>query len=441
MNKYLLTGIIALFLFIQTPFSQNTPSSKDTILETATLETCILYAQIHKPLIQQSLLDQETTELAIKGKLADWYPQINLDYNLQHIFQLPTSFSNNNYFQSGTLNTSTAAFSVSQSIFNKDLFLARQSANEVRNQSKLSLENNKIQLVVTVSKAFYDVLLSQKQINVLQADIIRLETSYKNAFNQYKDGIVDKIDYKRASIALNNAKAQLKNQQEFLKTKEAILKNAMGYSANGNFTLVYDTIKMQNELLLDTLQTINYSNRIEYKQLETVRHLQEFNLQYAKYGYYPSVSAFGNYNFNFLNNNFGKLYGTNFPNSYAGIKVNLPLFQGNKRVYQTKAAEIAIKRVDWDLIQLRNSINTQYEQALSSYKSSLNDYLVLKENLQLANEVYNTIQLQYKSGIKNYLEVITAETDLRNAQINYTNALYQVLAAKVDVQQALGIIK
>ena len=70
----------------------------------------------------------------------------------------------------------------------------------------------------------------------------------------------------------------------------------------------------------------------------------------------------------------------------------------------------------------------------------MNDYILLKENLQLANEVYNTIQLQYKSGVKNYLEVITAETDLRNAQVNYTNALYQVLSAKVDVQQALGVI-
>jgi len=64
----------------------------------------------------------------------------------------------------------------------------------------------------------------------------------------------------------------------------------------------------------------------------------------------------------------------------------------------------------------------------------------LKDNLLLAQEVYNTIQLQYKSGIKNYLEVITAETDLRSAQVNYTNALYQVLSAKIDLEQALGLI-
>ena len=440
MNKFILTGFIAFFIFVETSFSQDILTPKDSILETASLETCIKYALVHKPLIQQSMLDQESIEWVIKGKLADWYPQIGFDYNYQRTFQLPTSFSNNNYFQSGTLNNSSSTFSIYQSIFNKDIFLAKQSASEVRNQMKETVENDKIQVIVNVTKSFYDLLLTKKQIDILNSDILRLETSYKTAYNQYMNGIVDKIDHKRASISLNNAKAQLKNQQELLKSKQAVLKNAMGYSTNGNFTLLYDTIRMQTELFIDTLKTVNYSNRIEYKQLETIKRLQEFNLQYTKWSYYPSVSAFGNYNFNFLNNDLGKLYGTNYPNSFAGLKLSLPLFQGNKRVYQSKTAEIALKRVDWDLIQLRNTINTQYEQALSVYKSSLNDYIVLKENLQLANEVYNTIQLQYKSGVKNYLEVITAETDLRNAQVNYTNALYQVLAAKVDVQQALGNI-
>jgi len=54
--------------------------------------------------------------------------------------------------------------------------------------------------------------------------------------------------------------------------------------------------------------------------------------------------------------------------------------------------------------------------------------------------VYDVIQLQYKAGVKTYLEVITAETDLRSAEINYYNALYQVLASKTDVQKALGQI-
>jgi outer membrane protein TolC len=66
---------------------------------------------------------------------------------------------------------------------------------------------------------------------------------------------------------------------------------------------------------------------------------------------------------------------------------------------------------------------------------------VLKDNLEIAQEVYNTIQLQYKAGVKTFLEVIIAETDLRTSQVNYVNALYQVLSSKLDVQRALGTIE
>ena len=439
MDKWIAFSISIILFISNSSIAQQTNKTKDSLLQTATLETCLQYAMQHKPQIQQSLLDEQSTDLAIKSKLADWYPQLNFDYFIQNNLQLPTSYSGGKYGQSGTLSASGAYFSATQTLFNKDVLLAKRSANDVHKQAEQSLENNRILIKVSVRKAFYDVLLSQKQIELTNETIIRLEASLRTAYLQYKDGIVDKTDYKRATISLNNTKAQLKAQQQLLLSKEAYLKNTMGYMADNHILLQYDTLLMEKEMVLDTLQTINYSNRIEYKQLETLKKLQQYNLEYTKMSYYPSISAYGNYNLNFLNGNFFKLYGQNYPNSFVGLKLSLPLYQGNKRVYQTHSAEIAIKRLDWDLIQLRATISTQYSQSLAAYKSSLYNYLSLKDNLQLAQEVYATIQLQYKAGLKNYLEVITAETDLRTSQESFTNALYQVLVAKIDVAQALGI--
>jgi outer membrane protein len=65
---------------------------------------------------------------------------------------------------------------------------------------------------------------------------------------------------------------------------------------------------------------------------------------------------------------------------------------------------------------------------------------VLTENLDLARQVYHTIQLQYNAGTKSYLEFITAETDLRTAQVNRINALYELLVSKLDLQKALGTV-
>jgi outer membrane protein TolC len=197
---------------------------------------------------------------------------------------------------------------------------------------------------------------------------------------------------------------------------------------------------MEQEVLIDTLQNINYTNRIEIQQLETQKKLQQYNLQYYKWSFLPDVYAFGNYNLNFLNNQFSKLYSQSYPNSFAGITLSLPIFQGGKRLQQIKQAQFQVTQANNDIRSFENKVNTQYQQALSDYKSNLYNYYSLKENLSLANEVYDVIRLQYRSGVKAYLDVITAESDLRTAQINYYNALFQVLSSKIDVAQSLGKI-
>jgi len=78
---------------------------------------------------------------------------------------------------------------------------------------------------------------------------------------------------------------------------------------------------------------------------------------------------------------------------------------------------------------------------LAGYKNSLNNFYTLKENVELAKEVYDIIDLQYRSGIKAYIELLIAEVELRATQINYFDALYQVLSNKIDVMRSLGMLK
>jgi len=189
------------------------------------------------------------------------------------------------------------------------------------------------------------------------------------------------------------------------------------------------------------MATVDYNRRIEYQSLLTQKKLRQTDLQYEKWSYLPSVSAFGAYNLYYFNDRFSKLYSRDFPNSYAGIQLSVPIFQGTKRTQNIKIAQLQLTRTDWDIINLQNSISTEYAQALAAYKSNLYNYYILKDNLNLAQDVFNTIQLQYRSGIKAYLELITAETDLHTAELNFSNALYQVLSSKLDVQKALGTIK
>jgi len=441
--RLLALGISLMLFSSQLVFSQNavTPTQNSTeqnTLNNGTLPDIIEYAIKNQPLIQQSVIDERITENNIKSRLADWYPQVNFNYNLQHNFIVQTSIIAGNPVRLGVNNLSAGQFTLSQAIFNRDVLLAKRTRGDVQLQARQNTSANKTDLAVNVSKAFYDVLATTQQIDVSKEDIIRLERSLRDAQNQYESGVTDKIDYKRAMISLNNTKATRKSNEDILKGKLEYLKSLMGYPADKELKISYDSLQMEREILIDTLQNPDITSRIEYQLLVTQRRLQESNVSYNKMSYLPTIAANGAYNLNYQNNRFGDLYFNNYPNSFAAVTLTLPLFQGGKRKYNINSAEWQLKRTDLDITNLKLNVNSEYANALGYYKGSLANLLAQKENVDLAREVYDVLQLQYKSGIKTYLEVITSETDLRLARINYYNALYQVLANKIDVQRALG---
>lgn len=425
-------------------FAQRTT---DSLARQAYLADCIQYALSHQPTVRQSVIDQEIAERTIQSSLSAWYPQISAGYNLQHYLKQPaTLFPDPTTGEAvprviGAKNTSTASLSLTQTIFNRDLLLANQTADAYRVQATQNTVRNKIDVVVNVSKAFYDVILTQRQVDILSGDIARLQRSLQDATNQYQSGIVDKTDPQRAAIALNNTRAQQKQYRELIGAKYQALKQLMGYPPNTPLNVAYDTLQLVNDANLDTLQLVNPQNRIEYQQLLTQGRLLDANVKYTRRAYLPSVAAFGNYNLLYQNNSFGQLFGMVFPNSLVGLSVALPIFQGGRRIQQTKIAELQVQRLQWDLASLTSSVDAEYAQALATYKGNLANYLALRENLAMAEDVYRIINLQYRSGVKTFLDVTIAETDLRTARLNSFNALYQVLISKLDVQRALGVIQ
>jgi outer membrane protein TolC len=225
-----------------------------------------------------------------------------------------------------------------------------------------------------------------------------------------------------------------------LKSKYAYLRELIGYSANKDFDLAYSEGEMERNIAIDTNQRVSYPGRIEYRLLQTQRELQRINTSYNKLSYLPSLSGFYNYGWNYQSQNFNDLYNQVFPSSVIGLKLSLPIFLGGKRTQEIRKSQLQEKRIDLDLVNTRNQINTQYESAMATYKANLNDLNTQKANVEISRQVYNTIKLQYDEGIKTYLDLMTSETDLRTAQLNYLNALYSLLSSKLDVQQALGTV-
>lgn len=418
---------------------------QDSLPALLNLQQCIRYALQNQPAVKQAGIDEAINERDIGISLAAWLPQVNSANSATHYFKgSPQAGAGGVATTAGAASTSIRDVSIigiqaTQVIYNNDVNLASKASKFSREYYKENVTGFQIAVITDVSKAFYDVLLSQKQLERIKEDIVRLQRSLK-ATARYQAGVVDKIDSKQATIALNNALATRKQTEEAIKSKSALLRQQMGMPAERPLTLAYDSARFEKEAIIDTNQSVDYTNRIEFRQLETRRNITALNINYYKYGFLPSLSANGALNQNYFSNKLGDLYNTNYPNYYAGLTLTIPIFTGGKRLQNLAKAKLQVDRADLDLVNSKNTINTQYVQALAAYKSNYNSWQLLKQNVDLATDVNKVVNLQYREGIKTYLDVIVSQNDLRAAELNYYNALFQVLSSKIDLQRALGTI-
>ncbi len=441
-------NLILWILFLFSGPALHGQESQNVLKDSVSVEECIKYAFQNQPLVKQLKLDEEISAQTVKIALSDWLPQINSSFGLQHYLKQPLSLFPNLLnpsgpkilIPSGVLYNSGISFTATQNIFNSDVYIAGRTARVYRTQAAQTTHSALIEIVVGIDKAFYDVLLSVQQLDIIKEEIGRLTKSLKDSRALYENGTTDMVDYKRATIALNTALSQKKGAEEAILAKISYLKQLMGYPAEKPLTLDYKTNSLENDVMLDTLRNLNVYNRIEYQLLQTNLKLQKSVIDYYKLGFLPSLSAFANYNINYQNDDFSELYKNAYPNSTIGLTLSFPIFQGTKRFHNVRKSNMEYERLMLDTLNTRNEMNTEYVSAMATYKSDLAAYNVTRENITIAQEVYNTIQLQYNQGIKTYLEVIVAETDLMSAKINNLNALFMLMFSKIDVKRALGEI-
>jgi multidrug efflux system outer membrane protein len=432
-------------------------SGSTSAAEYLTIQQCIDYSLIHQPGINEAKINIEVARATNAINLSTFLPQINASGDAIHYIQQSayngTVVGSNTGTTGTTTGTSTSTstrtsaansfipeLAVTQAIFDPSLIYAAKSAPLYVRQAQQVTDSTKIYLVSAVSKSFYNVLLTLEQINVLKEDTARLGKNLRDAYHQYKGGIVDETDYEEAAISLNNSIASLKQANENVVPLYASLKQLMGYPPEKQFNVNFDTTQMMQDIHVDTTQQLAYEKRIEFQQLNTARALQNEQVNYYRTSFLPTVSAFFNYDLAYESQKTSDLFSNSYPSSLVGISISIPIFTGFSRLNSLKRAKLQEQVLDWQQTDLKSQIYTQYTTALANYKSNFYNLQLLQKNVTLARRTYFVVTLQYKQGIVAYLNVITAESNLISSEISYINALFQLLSSKIDLEKAMGNI-
>jgi outer membrane protein TolC len=120
------------------------------------------------------------------------------------------------------------------------------------------------------------------------------------------------------------------------------------------------------------------------------------------------------------------------------LAVRIPIYDSGVRKVQMERQRLNLIKLDNGVEMLKESFRLQNEQAKTNLKNGFESLDVQSRNMDLAQEVLKVSKIKYLQGVGSNLEVVNAESDLKQAQNNYFSALYDVLIAKVDLDKAQG---
>jgi len=418
------------------------------------LQQCIDYAYKNQVDVKNASIDKDIAKYKVRETTAIGLPQIQATSTFNHFIDIPTQLVPGQFFgdtsgrfipvQFGVANTLGYGAEVSQIIFSGSYLVGLQAAKVYGELSAKSLDRSKIETNVSVSKAYYGVLINRERILLLDANIERLNKNLIEVRALNQNGFVKKIDLNRTELIYNNLKTERENTQRLIDLSLNLLKFQMGMPVAENLIVNEKISEINFQPNLEIGDTTNYENRIEYSLLKTQVKLNELNNKLNKSANLPTLVAFGSYSQNIQTNNFNKIFSSetpSFPTTIIGLSLNVPIFSSGKRYYKTEQSKLEILKSNNTLNNFKNVVDLETQSSKTNYTNSIQSLDNQKKNMALADEIVKVTRIKYEQGIGSSLEVTNAETELKTAQNNYLSAMYDTLITKIDLEKAKGNIK
>ena len=340
--------------------------------------------------------------------------------------------------QFGTKWNASAGVSLQQLLFDGQVFIglqARKASIDFQEAAARVTEEN---IKTNLYKVYYQLVVSKTQIELLDANIKRLEKLDYDVKALYKNGFAERIDIDKIAVQLNNLSTEKIKALNGISMGYIGLKTLMGMPVTDTLVLT-DTLDYTQIKEDITKGDYNYEDRRDFQYLSSAKQLNAFNVKRYELSKLPTVALGANYSklaqrnqFNF----FGK--GDWFTSSSIGVNIAVPIFSGFAKDARIKKAKIELEQTKNQLENLKLNIDQSVEQARLKYKTAIATLDFQKNNMALAEKVYQQTKKKYEAGTGSNTEINASDVDLKAAQTNYISALYDAIIARVDYLTAIG---
>lgn len=448
----------------------NAQSPQQGVRHEFSLEQAVAYAKKNNVQVKNALLDVKLQEQVNREVTSNAYPRINgsigSTYNPNIATQVIPNFIGPATYQVlvdegvkngsgnpitmpsefgfipvqfGTKYSATAGISLSQIIFDGQVFVGLQARNATLEFARKNVEITEEVIRANIHKVYYQLVVSRTQMELLDSNISLLGKLLRDTRIIYENGFAEKLDVDKVNVQLTNLLTEKTRLLNTISNGYYGLKLLIGMPINDELVLT-DTLS-ETEIKEGILEVsaYNYEDRKEYQYAQIGRELNEFNLRRYRLSQIPTVSLRGSYAKNAQRDRFNFFSkGSWYTISSIDLNIAIPIFNGFFTKSKIQQARIELQKTENEIGNLKLSIDNEVAVARNNFRSAISAMDFQKKNMELAENVFNQTKMKYEQGTGSQTEINAAQTDLKEAQANYITALYDAVIARVDLLKATG---
>lgn len=421
---------------------------------TLSLSQAIAYAEKNSPVLQNAQTDVEIARQTVNTIKSSGLPQVNASAGYSDYIQIPGSYVKNFlggnpeylFFRFQQKYAANATIGLNQLLFDGTFFIGLKAAQDYVNLSQTFEIKSLNDLHMAVAKAYLLALTTAKNIDLINSNLSTLEKSLKDVTSLNEEGFAEKLDVQRLQLAVSNLKIQREKLLNAVVITQNLLKLQIGMDISNNIQLTDDLETVNGSIpLAETVSnSFDAKKRVEYQLLNQSLGLSFLDEKRFKYGYFPTLVGYLQHQqttnrseFNFFKSN---LTPNNdfIPSTIWGLSLNIPVFDGFRKRSQIMDVRLRREKTMNDIRNFENAAKLEYSNSKLTYEVNLKQAEELKLNLDLAKEIYDKSNIKFNEGVGSTLEIVQAENDLKTAQTNYMNALYDLVVSKLELKRATG---
>ena len=336
----------------------------------------------------------------------------------------------------GPFLTMDARASVTQSVFDVSSIRKFQASKVGVSAARSDSESASEQVAAVVARAYLGAVRADTDVETAQANVMLSQAVLRQAENQKNAGTGTGIEITRARVQLANDQQRLLVTENARRAAHLQLLRAMGVRLDTEVQLT-DGLRYVavDALTLENARAQALRDRPDYKAQQEREANARLMASATVMERLPSLAAFGDYGSS------GSAFSNSLPTRTYGISLKVPLWDGARRDARRAESASQHRAEAIRTNDVREQIELDVRLALDALSSAQDQVRVAKDGLDLAESELEQARRRYQAGISDSLEVTDAQTRLERARDNQTAALYNYNVARIDLAQAMGVVR